>query len=252
MSDSIFRATLSILVSSVSFGAFAQVAVLTQKDGDVRIIGSRTGEKKVLKEGDVITRFDRIEVPTGGSAQFVFSNGNSLQVASDSLVMVEEYEYDKTTSIDHSIVSLQKGKARFSSQNSYDGARNSAILKTPKMQLSGQQKFNVVVDTTDDKSEAVSLDGELQVGTTVQNRKLEPLETLKPGMKIHNGESKPIDPAEAAEPAQLESAKKLEVPINKGPYDAYVRTNPTFAERYKPRALQKLHKRIEAQKRKKQ
>lgn len=241
---------VSVLAFVFSTESFAQVAVLTQKEGDIRIVASRTGEKKSLKEGDVITRFDKIEVPAGGSAQFVFSNGNALQVAPDSLLMVEEYEFDKTTSIDHSIVSLQKGKARFSSANSYEGARNSAIIKTPKMQLSAKDKFNVVVDTTDEKSEALSLDGDIQVGTTVQNRKLEPLETLKKGFKIHNGESNPFDPAEPAEAVQLESAKKLEVPINKGPYDAYVRTNPTFAERYKPRALQKLHKRIEAKKRK--
>lgn len=241
---------VSALVFAFSTESLAQVAVLTQKEGDVRIVASRTGDKKVLKEGDVITRFDKIEVPAGGSAQFVFSNGNALQVAPDSLVMVEEYEYDKTTSIDHSIVSLQKGKARFTSANSYEGARNSAILKTPKMQLSGKEKFNVVVEATDDKSEAVSLDGDIQIGSVVQNRKLEPIETLKKGFKIKSGESNPFDPAEPAEATQLESAQKLEVPINKGPYDAYVRTNPTFAERYKPRALQKLHKRIEAQKRK--
>ena len=57
-------------------GKTVQVAVLTDKSGTIRVTNGRTGESKELRDGQPITRFDKIVVPKDGSAQFIFSNGN--------------------------------------------------------------------------------------------------------------------------------------------------------------------------------
>lgn len=238
--------------------AYGQVAVLTDKAGTIKVVNGRTGEARELRGGDAITKFDKITVPKDGSAQFVFSNGNSLQLSSDSSVAVEDYEFDKTTGIDYSVLNLDKGKARFSSPNSYSADRNSAILKTPKMKLSGKSDFNVVVQAWDEKTEAVNLKGEVEAGLETDKRKLSGIDTLKPGFKIRNrsaeeaataaasGDTKPFA-SEEAEAGQLETVKKeMDLPVNRGPYDQYAKNNPSFATRYKPAAYQKLRRRMKA------
>ncbi len=232
--------------------AFGQVAVLTAKTGTLRVVNGRTGEARELRSGDSITKFDKISVPEGGTAQFVFSNGNALQVGADSSIAIEDYEFDKITGIDYSVLNLEKGKARFSSPNSYSAEKNSAIIKTSKMKLSGKSDFNVVVQASDEKTEALNLKGEIDAGLDTEKRKLTVLEPVKPGFKIRNktatelsgGDGKPFADEEA-EAAQLEATKKeMDLPIDRGPYDLFARNNPSFATRYKPAAYQVLRRRM--------